>query len=146
MVENRGGQRGVWGVQITLDDSRFKPTIAPGELRIIEGKHDRDITDMMQWSISDGGARLTILFKPGMGDFGSGNTVTVRVTQSALVNYHLANKPEWTVSTDPTGEPQTRCNGPATVREAKLATEMYKPSIARSPKRGPVAAVPAVER
>ena len=92
----------MWGVQITLHDSRFKPTIARGELHVAEEKHGSDITEMMQWSTSDDGARLSIRFKPGMGDFGSGNTITVRVARSALLRYEQPNEPEWTISTDPT--------------------------------------------
>lgn len=99
-VEVRDGVRSVWGVQITPGAYRFKPEITRDQIQVIENKHDRDITDLMTWSIGGYLQWLDIAFKPGLGDFGTGNSVTVRIARSALDGDDLPDNPLWTISTD----------------------------------------------
>jgi hypothetical protein len=90
------------GVVITVSDKQFTPVIRDDQIAIIEEKHDRDIKDSMEWTVDSDRHTLRIVFKPGVGDFGSGNTVTVRLFPRAFesvsegVNYY-----EWRIPTDP---------------------------------------------
>ncbi len=102
LVENRGGRVSCWGVVIQLGNSRFRQTINPDQIVIREAKHDYDLRDIMAWHVEQNGKRLVIKFKPGMGDFGSGNAVEVRVERSAFTgrvpsgNNHF----RWLIDTD----------------------------------------------
>jgi hypothetical protein len=102
LIETRDGRRGVWGVVVTVHDCRFSDQLTAAHLRIVEKKHGSDITALMIWSVSHDKTQLVIRFKDGMGDFGSGNSVTVHVARGALIGYDQANDPGWTISTDPT--------------------------------------------
>jgi hypothetical protein len=100
-VGTRQGQRSVWGVDIQLDSLSFASEVSYDQLLIKEDKHGHDLRDIMTWSISENMKRLRIRFKPGLGDFGAGNTVTVHVDRSALAGYSGVNRRlEWTITTD----------------------------------------------
>ena len=102
LVENRAGHSSCWGVIIHLGSSRFKKKISPEQIEIIEGKHGHDLKDTMIWSVQQAGKRLTIKFKLGMGEFGSGNRVEVRIRRSALVEPISSGNDyfEWVIDTD----------------------------------------------
>jgi hypothetical protein len=57
----------------------------------------------MNWSVDRNGKKLVIKFKPGMGDFGTGNTVEVQIDRSAfrLPVPSPDNRFDWLIGTDP---------------------------------------------
>jgi len=100
-VEVRGGRESVWGVNIHLDRLSFRPQVKPNEIKIVDGKRGRDLKPLMTWSVSRDRKTLGIRFKPGMGDFGTGNAVTVHIEKSALEGYSgVNNRFEWSMLTD----------------------------------------------
>lgn len=56
----------------------------------------------MKWSVDRSGKKLVIKFKPGMGDFGTGNTIRVQVDRSAFVAPMQSpdNRFDWSINTD----------------------------------------------
>ena len=84
IIETRQGHNSCWGVLIQLDKLSFNKTIKASELNIIEQKHDRDIKDIMIWRVDKSRHKLTIKFKKGCGDFGTGNIVDVIIKSSAI--------------------------------------------------------------
>ena len=102
LIENRNGRVSCWGVVIRLGQKRFKQTIGLDEIEIREGKHGHDLKPMMEWKVGGNLRMLTIRFKKGMGDFGSGNSVEITVTRSAfsrpgrLINDRF----RWVIGTD----------------------------------------------
>jgi hypothetical protein len=57
----------------------------------------------MKWSVDRSGKQLVIKFKPGMGDFGTGNTVQVQIDRSAFVAAPLQSpnsRVDWSINTD----------------------------------------------
>jgi hypothetical protein len=98
-VENRNGQVSVWGVDIYLHRLSFNPKIMPDQIRIIDHKYNRDMKDIMTWSVAEDKKCLHIRFKPGMGGFGTGNAVTVSVDRSAIIG-EQGELFEWTIPTD----------------------------------------------
>lgn len=100
-VEERKGRESVWGIDIQLDHLSFQPEVKPDEIKIVDGKYARDLKSIMIWSVSPDRECLHIRFKPGMGDFGTGNGVTVHIQKSALVGYEgINNRFEWSILTD----------------------------------------------
>jgi hypothetical protein len=102
LVENRGGRVSCWGVVIRLSDSRFRGVIRPDQIVIREAKHGHDLRGVMSWRVGRGEKQLVIKFKPGMGDFGSGNRVEVLIERSALSGRVESQKGrlEWSIDTD----------------------------------------------
>jgi hypothetical protein len=102
LVENRGGRVSCWGVVIRLGNSRFRGVIRPEQVVIREAKHGHDLRDIMSWRVGQHGKRLVIKFKPGMGDFGSGNRVEVQVDRSALMRVaeSRSHPLAWSMNTD----------------------------------------------
>jgi hypothetical protein len=87
---------------IRLGNSRFNGVIVPEQIVIREAKHGHDLREVMSWRVEQNGKRLVIKFKPGMGDFGSGNSVEVLVDRSAFsggVNSQN-ERFEWSINTD----------------------------------------------
>ena len=102
LVENRGGRVSCWGVVIRLGKSRFADVISPEQIVIREAKHGHDLRGVMSWRVEQSGKRLVIKFKPGMGDFGSGNSVEVLVDRSAFLGGVNSGNDrfEWSINTD----------------------------------------------
>ena len=102
LVENRGGRVSCRGVVIRLGNSRFRGVIKPEQILIREAKHGHDLRGVMSWRVEQKGKRLVIKFKPGMGDFGSGNSVDVQVDRSAFVGEVESpnNRFGWSINTD----------------------------------------------
>ena len=103
LIENRDGRVSCWGVVIRLGRSRFRGVIRPEQIVISEGKHGHDLREIMSWHVGQNGRQLVIKFKPGTGDFGSGNRVEVQVDRSAfrVVDAPSPNKRfEWSIDTD----------------------------------------------
>jgi hypothetical protein len=98
-VENRNGRVSVWGIDIQLHRLSFNPQIMPNQIKIIDHKYNRDLKGIMTWSVTEDGKTLRIRFRPGMGDFGTGNSVTVYVDSSAIVGQKEQSF-EWTIPTD----------------------------------------------
>src|ERR1035437_5664867 len=84
IIETRGSQHSVWGVTIVLQECVCSRSLNDGDIQIVEEKHGHDITNMMSWSLSEDRRQLRLQFKRGMGDFGTGNSVTVRVKRTAV--------------------------------------------------------------
>jgi hypothetical protein len=102
LVERRAGRVSCWGVVINLGNSRFKKRIDPREIEIREAKHGHDLTGTMNWKVEQRGKKIVIKFKPGMGDFGTGNRVEIRIKRSAFLEpLHLGNDYfQWVIDTD----------------------------------------------
>ena len=84
LTEIREGKKSCWGVVITFDNARFRKRISPQQLKVSEAKHGYNLIDLMKWRVSQGGRRLTIKFKPGTGDFGTGNQAEVTLFKTAF--------------------------------------------------------------
>ena len=85
LIESRDGRTSCWGVVICLGELSFKDTVDQDYLTITEAKHASDLKELMSWKVDQSHKRLTVSFKRGMGDFGSGNDVTVRIRGDAIV-------------------------------------------------------------
>src|ERR1035437_10843437 len=84
IVETRKGHKSCWGVLIQLDKLSFNKIIKRNELSIIEQKHNHDLKNIMAWSVDKSRHKLTIKFKKGCGDFGTGDIVDVIIKSSAI--------------------------------------------------------------
>jgi hypothetical protein len=84
LTEIRGGKKSCWGIVIKLDSALFKKTIRRDDLKVVEAKHGANITYLTNWHTSHGGKELTIEFKPGRGDFGTGNRVAITLYKTAF--------------------------------------------------------------
>jgi hypothetical protein len=102
IIENRGGRVACWGVVIQLGKLRFRVAIRSDQIAIREAKHGHDLRRMMSWRVGENGKRLVIKFKPGMGDFGSGNSVEIQIDRSVLAGQIESpnNRFEWSINTD----------------------------------------------
>jgi hypothetical protein len=102
VVEKRRERLSCWGVVIHLANWRFRKFIKPNQIVIREGKHGHELRDIMSWRVEQNGRRLALKFKPGKGDFGSGNTVEVQVARSALVGHIESDSLwfQWAIHTD----------------------------------------------
>ena len=85
LTEIRAGKKSCWGVVIDFDDARFKSKITAQQLKIYEAKHGSSLLKLMTWRVSNEGKRLTIKFKPGAGDFGSGNRAEITLYKSTFI-------------------------------------------------------------
>ena len=85
LTQIRGGKKSCWGVVIRLEAGLFKKTIRREELKVVEAKHGATLIDLMNWHTSHGGRQLTIEFKSGSGDFGTGNRVAITLYKTAFV-------------------------------------------------------------
>jgi hypothetical protein len=96
------GRRSCWGVLIELDQTKFKPTITSDQLSVTDSKYGRDLKDLMMWEVDRSGKVLTIRFKPGKGDFGTGNVVNVSLKTSAFARPPaVEGAATWSIATDP---------------------------------------------
>ena len=77
LIETRNGRTACWGLVVQLDKLSFEETIGPNELSLVDVKYNRELKDMITWTVDKSKKTLTVKFKPGMGDFGSGNAVTI---------------------------------------------------------------------
>ena len=85
LTEIRGGKKSCWGIVIEFDDAQFKPRISSRQLKIFEAKHGSSLLRLMTWQVSAGGRRLTIKFRPGTGDFGTGNRAEITLYKTAFI-------------------------------------------------------------
>lgn len=84
LIEVRGGNTSVWGIRMELGKYSIRKNIALSEVRVIEAKHSRDISKLMEIFTNDDRNILIIRFKPGMGDFGSGNSVKITIPKKLI--------------------------------------------------------------
>ena len=84
LTEIRSGKKSCWGIVIDFDDGQFKKRLAPDQLKVFEAKHGHNLTSLMTWRISHDRKRLTIKFKPGAGDFGTGNKAEITLYRTAF--------------------------------------------------------------
>ena len=84
LTEIRDGKKSCWGVVIDFEDARFKTKISSQELKIYESKHKTSLLKLMTWHVSRDGKQLVIKFKPGMGDFGTGNQAEITLYKTAF--------------------------------------------------------------
>jgi hypothetical protein len=102
LVESHDGRVSCWGVRIELDQTTFNPNITSKQLSVTDSKYGRDLKDLMVWKVDGGGKVLTIRFKPGDGDFGTGNAVNISVDASAFVRpTAVMEVVTWSIATDP---------------------------------------------
>jgi hypothetical protein len=85
LTEIRQGKQSCWGIVIDFDDARFKTKISSEQLKIYEAKHGTSLLRLMTWHVSRDGKQLIIKFKPGMGDFGTGNRAEVTLYKTAFI-------------------------------------------------------------
>ena len=84
IVETRNGKKSCWGVVIVLKKLTFNKSILTNEITIIEFKHNSDLKDIMIWKVDKSRKKLSVKFKKGAGDFGTGNAVEVTIKASAF--------------------------------------------------------------
>ena len=84
LTEIRGGKKSCWGIVIDFEDAQFKKRISPEQLKVFEAKHGTNLLNLMTWRVSRDGRRLTIKFKPGTGDFGTGNRAEITLYKTAF--------------------------------------------------------------
>ena len=106
LAETRGGETSCWGIIIQLARGRFNPTISANEIRVVDSKYNRDLSPLMEWTVSLDGKQLTIRFKQGFGDFGSGNAVNIWVAKIAFREPPpgLPDSAHWSIETDIKGK------------------------------------------
>lgn len=85
LTDIRAGKKSCWGIVIDVDDAQFKKRISAQQLKIFEAKHGANLLKLMTWGVSRDGKRLTIKFKPGTGDFGTGNRVEITLYKTAFI-------------------------------------------------------------
>jgi hypothetical protein len=102
LVAMRDGRLSCWGVIIKLDQTTFNPEISSEQLSVTDSKYGRDLKDLIVWDVDRGGKLLAIHFKPGRGDFGSGNGVNISVHTSAFARPPaVVGVITWSIATDP---------------------------------------------
>ena len=85
VTEIRGGKKACRGIVIEFDNAQFKAKVFPQQLKIYEAKHGTSLLKLMIWRVSGDRKRLTIRFKSGTGDFGSGNRAEVTLDKKAFI-------------------------------------------------------------
>lgn len=85
LTEIRRGKKSCWGIVIDLADTRFQTRISPQQLKIDEAKHGTSLITQMTWHVSKDGKQLIMKFKPGTGDFGSGNRAEITLYKTAFI-------------------------------------------------------------
>lgn len=102
LVEKRAGRTSCWGIVIQLARTRFKRTISKEQIEIRDGKYSRDLREIMNWRTERSRRRLIIKFKPGMGDFDTGDRVEIRINRSAFAGPMTSgnNYFTWVIDTD----------------------------------------------
>jgi hypothetical protein len=102
VVEAREGRLSCWAVTIELDQTKFNPNITSEQISVTDSKYGRDLKDMMMWEVDRSGKVLTIRFKPGRGDFGTGNGVNISVHAAAFAHPPaVVGVVTWSIATDP---------------------------------------------
>jgi hypothetical protein len=96
LTEIRGAKNSCWGVTIKFDDALFKKRIKRNQLKIFESKHGANLLNLMTWHTSRDRKQLTIKFKPGTGDFGTGNQAEITLYKTAF-SLPPKNFPEYMV-------------------------------------------------
>ena len=84
LIENRAGKKSCWGIVIKFDNAVFKKRIQPNQLKVFEAKHGANLLNLMTWRTSPDRKQLTIEFKPGTGDFGTGNKAAITLYKTAF--------------------------------------------------------------
>jgi hypothetical protein len=85
LIETRDGKTSCWGIVIQLHRLTFEESIGEKELSITDVKYSRELKGMMTWSVDKSRKILVIKFKKGMGDFGTGDAVTIKIESSAFL-------------------------------------------------------------
>jgi hypothetical protein len=86
LTEIRGGRKSCWGIVIKFDDAQFKKRVRPNQLKIFEAKHGANLIDLMTWRTSRDRKQLTIKFRPGTGDFGTGNQAEITLYRAVFAS------------------------------------------------------------
>lgn len=94
------GRHACYGVIIQLDKLSFKKTIAKDELSIIEAKYSRELKDILVRSVDKSQKILVIKIKAESGDFGSGDSINIRIKSAAFESEQNEDY-VFSISTDP---------------------------------------------
>ena len=86
LTEVRDGRKSCWGIVIRFEDARFKRHVRPNELKLFEAKHGANLLELMTWHTSSDRKQLTIKFKTGTGDFGTGNPAEITLFKTAFAS------------------------------------------------------------
>ena len=84
VTESRGGKKSCWGVIVKFYDARFNRRVQRSQLKIFESKHGANLINLMTWRTSRDRKQLTIKFKRGTGDFGTGNQAEITLYKTAF--------------------------------------------------------------
>ena len=84
VTESRGGKKSCWGIIVKSADARFKKRVQQSQLKIFESKHGANLINLMTWRTSRDRKQLTIKFKRGTGDFGTGNQAEITLYKRAF--------------------------------------------------------------
>jgi hypothetical protein len=100
VIEFKNGRPSCVGVKIAFSSLRLRDTLEQDQLEVVDAKYARDIKGIMAWKVLDRGRGLLVKFKSGMGDFGTGNSVTLRIAGAAFDSSPLQTY-SFTIPTDP---------------------------------------------
>ena len=84
LIEIRAGKKSCWGIVIKSGNAVFKKRVQPNQLKVFEAKHGANLLNLMTWRTSRDRKKLTIKFKPGTGDFGTGNRIAITLYKTAF--------------------------------------------------------------
>lgn len=84
VTETRAGKKSCWGIAIKFDDAQFNKRVHRDQFKVFESKHGANLLNLMTWRTSRDGKQLTIKFKPGKGDFGTGNQAEITLFKTAF--------------------------------------------------------------
>ncbi|HZE71986.1 MAG TPA: hypothetical protein VE135_20945 [Pyrinomonadaceae bacterium] len=84
LTQIRDGKKSCWGIVINFDDAQFKKRIPSDQLKVFEAKHGHNLINLMTWRVSRDRKKLTIQFKAGTGDFGTGNQAEITLYKTAF--------------------------------------------------------------
>jgi len=100
LIERSSGRAACWGFVVQLRELTFADSLSVRQISIVDAKHNRDLTDMMDVVLDRRHKVLTLRFKLGKDGFGSGNSIEVTIDGSAFTD-SPRQKFTWSIPTDP---------------------------------------------
>ena len=100
LIKKRSGRRACWGIVVHLRKLTFVDFLSVGQIKVVEAKFNSDIIGLMDWSLDRTRKNLTVKFKAGKGNFGTGNSIKVTIDGAGFIGSPEQTY-EWTIPTDP---------------------------------------------
>ena len=100
LIETRSGRTACWGIVVHLHKLTFVDSLSVGQIKVVEAKFNSDVVELMDWSLDRTRKNLTVKFKAGKGNFGTGNSIKVTIDGAGFIGSPEQTY-EWTIPTDP---------------------------------------------